>query len=359
MSQNTKPDSSPERPTAAPGFSENKFKPILVLAAIVVILAGLRVAAPVFVPFLLAAFIATLCSVPLFWLHRKGIPNGVSVALVIAMLLVCGTLLGITVGSSMKGISRELPTYREKLTTHTGNLFGWLESRGIDTTEYQESITELIQPTQAMSVATMALKSISSILTDGFMILLTVIFILLEAMGMPRKLRRVLNDPDTTFKGFEQFLSSVKKYLVIKTLISAATGLIIGITLHILGVDFPVLWGLLAFSFNFVPTIGSIIAALPPLLVGLVQLGPEALVSIGLTFLVVNIVMGNVIEPRIMGEGLGLSTLVVFLSLVFWGWLLGPIGMLLSVPLTMIVKIACQSSKTLTHIGVLLGPSPK
>ncbi|MBN2717639.1 MAG: AI-2E family transporter [Deltaproteobacteria bacterium] len=342
-----------------PKFSDGKFRPVLVAAAIVVILAGLRVAAPVFVPFLLAAFVAMLCSVPLFWLHRRGVPNGLSVMLVVVMLLIGGTLLGLTVGSSMKGISSELPTYREKLVAHSGNLFAWLESRGVDTSQYRDSVTDLIQPKQAMGVATTALKSISNILTDGFMILLTVIFILLEAMGMPKKLRKVLDDPDTTFKGFEQFLSSVKKYLVIKTLISAATGLIIGITLWLLGIDFPVLWGLLAFAFNFVPTIGSIIAAIPPLIVGVVQVGPEAIASVGLTFLITNVVMGNVIEPRVMGEGLGLSTLVVFLSLVFWGWLLGPVGMLLSVPLTMIVKIACQSSTSLKHIGILLGPTPK
>ncbi|MBN2525612.1 MAG: AI-2E family transporter [Deltaproteobacteria bacterium] len=331
----------------------------MVLAAIVVILAGLRVAAPVFVPFLLAGFVAMLCSVPLFWLNRKGVPNGVSVALVIVMLLVGGTIVGITLGSSMKGISQELPTYKDRLTTHTTNLFQWLESYNVDTSEYKDSISNMVQPSQAMGVATTALKSISNVLTSGFMILLTVIFILLEAVGMPKKLGKVLKDPQTTFQGFEEFLSSVKKYLVIKTLISAATGLIIGVTLWILGIDFPFLWGMLAFAFNFVPTIGSIIAAIPPLLVGLVQLGPEALLSVGLTFLIVNVVMGNVIEPRIMGEGLGLSTLVVFLSLVFWGWLLGPIGMLLSVPLTMIVKIACQSSHSLKHIGILLGPTPK
>lgn len=359
MTNETETNTDMRASSLPPGFSEGKFKPVMVLAAVVVILAGLRVAAPVFVPFLLAGFIAMLCSVPLFWLNRRGVPNGISVALVIAMLLIGGTVVGITAGSSMKGISRELPTYKTRLMTHSSHLFQWLEDHNVDTSEYQDSITEMVQPTQAMGVVTAALKSISNVLTSGFMILLTVIFILLEAVGMPKKLSKVLADPETTFKGFEEFLSSVKKYLVIKTLISAATGLIIGVTLWILDIDFPFLWGLLAFAFNFVPTIGSIIAAIPPLIVGVVQVGPEAFLSVGLTFLITNVVMGNVLEPRIMGEGLGLSTLVVFLSLVFWGWLLGPIGMLLSVPLTMIVKIACQSSHSLKHIGILLGPTPR
>lgn len=340
-------------------LSDGYFKPLLVFAAIIIILAGLRVAAPVFVPFLLAGFIALLCSVPLFWLNRKGVPNGLSVLIVVVTLLVIGTLMSMTLASSMKGISQELPSYKNKLSTHLSNLFIWFEANGIDTTEYKESITELVQPSAAMGVAGTAIKSISALMADGFMILLAVVFILLEAVGMPKKLRKVLKNPETTFAGFDQFLSSVKKYLVIKTLVSAITGICVGMWLWILGVDFPILWGVCAFAFNFIPTIGSILAALPPIVLGIVQIGPQSILSIGACFLAINVVMGNIIEPRVMGEGLGLSTLVVFLSLVFWGWLLGPIGMLLSVPLTMIVKIACQSSHNLRHIGVLLGPSPK
>jgi predicted PurR-regulated permease PerM len=117
-----------------------------------------------------------------------------------------------------------------------------------------------------------------------------------------------------------------------------------------------VLWGLVAFLFNFVPNIGSIIAAVPALLLALVQLGPGPALAAGAGYLVVNIVMGNVVEPRFMGRGVGLSTLVVFLSLVFWGWVLGPVGMLLSVPLTMVVKLALEANPETRWIAVLIGP---
>jgi predicted PurR-regulated permease PerM len=109
---------------------------------------------------------------------------------------------------------------------------------------------------------------------------------------------------------------------------------------------------------NFVPTIGSIIAAIPPVLLALVQLGPFAAIAVGVGYLVLNVVMGSAIEPRFMGRGLGLSTLVVFLSLVFWGWVLGPVGMLLSIPLTMTAKMALEASPSSRWLAQLLSPAP-
>jgi len=130
---------------------------------------------------------------------------------------------------------------------------------------------------------------------------------------------------------------------------------IIFIWLTILGVDYAVLWGLLAFLLNFVPTVGSFIAAVPAVLLALVQLGAlYAGLSLG-GFIVVNLVMGNVIEPRLMGKGLDLSPLVVFVSLVLWGWVLGPVGMLLSIPLTIMIKIALESQHETRWISIMLG----
>ncbi|MBA7685918.1 AI-2 transport protein TqsA [subsurface metagenome] len=144
--------------------------------------------------------------------------------------------------------------------------------------------------------------------------------------------------------------------MAIKTLVSLATGVLVTIWIAIIGVDYPLLWGLLAFALNYVPNIGSIIAAIPVVLLATIQLGIIQAVAVAIGYLAVNLVMGNVIEPRFMGRGLGLSTLVVFLSLIFWGWILGPVGMLLSVPLTITAKIALDSSEETRWIGVLLGP---
>jgi predicted PurR-regulated permease PerM len=203
------------------------------------------------------------------------------------------------------------------------------------------------------------LRGLGGVLSNSFLILLTVIFILAEASSFPRKLRDVLTNPDEDLPHFARFADNVNRYMAIKTTISIVTGVIVSVFLALLGVDFPVLWGLLAFLLNYVPTIGSFIAAIPAVLLALIQLGPlQAAIAAG-GYFVVNIGMGNAVEPRFMGRGLGLSTLVVFLSLVFWGWMLGPVGMLLSVPLTMTAKIALEASPTSAWLASLLGPADK
>jgi predicted PurR-regulated permease PerM len=131
--------------------------------------------------------------------------------------------------------------------------------------------------------------------------------------------------------------------------------LVIGLLVWACEVDYPVLWGVLAFLLNYVPNIGSILAGIPAVLLGFLQHGSLTALVLISGYAGVNIVMGNLIEPRFMGRGLGLSTLIVFLSLIFWGWVLGPVGMLLSIPLTMIVKIALESNKDTAWISVILG----
>jgi predicted PurR-regulated permease PerM len=206
-----------------------------------------------------------------------------------------------------------------------------------------------------MDLAGGIFAGLSSVLTNGFLILLTVVFILLEAADLPQKLRVVLKNPERSLSTIEKFSQSAKRYLVIKTLISAVVGLAVWIWLLILGVDYPVLWGTLSFLLNYVPNIGAIIAALPVALLALVQLWVGSAFLVVLGFVVVHIVVGNIIEPKLMGKGLSLSTLVVFLSMVFWGWVLGPIGMILSVPMTSLVKIALESYEETKGLAFMLG----
>jgi len=206
-----------------------------------------------------------------------------------------------------------------------------------------------------MALAGDIFSALSSVLTNALLILLTVVFILLEASDFPKKLRAVLKNPERSLSTIEKFSREAKRYLVIKTLISAATGLLIWLLLFILGVNYPVLWGTLAFLLNYVPNIGSILAALPAVLLALVQLGVGSALLTVLGFVAVNTILGNLIEPKVMGKGLSLSTLVVFLSMVFWGWVLGPLGMILSVPMTSLVKIALESYEETRGLAILLG----
>jgi predicted PurR-regulated permease PerM len=142
--------------------------------------------------------------------------------------------------------------------------------------------------------------------------------------------------------------------LAIKTVASLGAGIVVAIWVWALGIDFPVIWGLLAFLLNFIPNLGSIIAAVPPVLLGYIQFGIGRALLVAAGFGLVNLVFGNVVEPKLMGRKLGLSTLVVFLSLIFWGWVWGPAGMLLSVPITMVVKIALESNPSTRWISILL-----
>ena len=205
-----------------------------------------------------------------------------------------------------------------------------------------------------MTFSTSILQSLGGLFTNGFVIILTVVFMLLESTHFVTKIDRADGDKDTV-KHIEMIATNIKHYMLIKTLISIATGVIVWIALLIIGTDYAFLWAVLAFLFNFIPNIGSIIAAVPAVLITLVQLGSfSALLVTGL-YIGVNVVMGSIVEPKVMGKGLGLSTLVVFLSLLFWGWLLGIVGMLLSIPLTIMAKIICEAHTNTRWVSTLLG----
>ncbi|MCZ6657327.1 MAG: AI-2E family transporter [Gammaproteobacteria bacterium] len=330
-------------------------KGFVIFASLIVITAGIKAAEDLMVPFLLAAFIATIAATPMFWLEKHKVPGALAIALVMITMVVVVAGVGALVAQSAGDFSEKLPFYQERLTALVTTTVAWLEPYGI--TLSREILLSYFNPGTALALAGTTLARLGGVLSNSFLILLTVIFILAEASSFPTKLTEVLSHPDRTMPYFAKFADNVNRYIAIKTSVSIFTGVVITLYLMILGVDFPLLWGILAFLLNFVPTIGSIIAAVPAVLLALVQLGPGyALLTIA-GYLVVNIGMGSVIEPRFLGRGLGLSTLVVFLSLVLWGWVLGPVGMLLSVPLTMTAKIALEANPSTTWLAHLLGPA--
>ena len=327
---------------------------LVTVAAFVILVAGMSAAKVILVPFLLAAFIAVISAPPLFWLQRKGLPTWLALSVIVFAVLIIGLLVSGLVGSSVKDFSRDLPVYEEKLRAQSSSITTLLEKTGMDTSG--TALTEVFDPGAAMQLVASLLSGLGNVLTNAFLILMTVIFMLLEASNFPAKLRAMLSKPDCSLDRFDSFLNKVNHYMAIKTMISLVTGVIVTLMLLIIGVDYPLLWGLLAFVLNFVPNIGSIIAAVPAVLLAIIQLGGFYALITATGYVVLNLFMGNVIEPRFMGRGLGLSTLVVFLSLLFWGWLLGPVGMLLSVPLTITAKIALDSRDDTRWIAILLGP---
>ena len=334
-----------------------KMPALIILASFIIVVAGMKAASSILVPFFLAVFIAVICAPPLFWLQRKGVPKVVALVLILLAILVVGVLFGALIGPSLSNFLTSLPVYQGRLSAHIAALISWLREQGVNIPA--DEVPHILNPGWVMSLVGGIFSALSSVLTDAFLILLTVVFILLEAADFPKKLRLVLKIPERSLATIEKFSQSAKRYLVIKTLISAAVGLVIWLWLLILGVDYPVLWGTLSFLLNYVPNIGAIIAALPVVLLALVQLGVGPALLTVLGFVVVHIVLGSIIEPKLTGKGLSLSTLVVFLSMVFWGWVLGPIGMILSVPMTSLVKIALESHEETRGLAIMLGSGTK
>lgn len=329
----------------------------LTLAAVVIVIAGMKASQEILVPFLLALFIGVLGASPMFWLQRKGLPLWAALATVVLGILLVGVALAALVSSAVADFSQNLPLYQEKLRGQFQALLAWLAGLGLDTRELK--LSEVFNPGAAMSLVGTMLNSLGAVLANSFLIIITVIFMLLEAAGFQDKIRYVSGHCNTTLGNIDQFTAKVRQYIGIKSWISLGTGVLVTVALAVIGVDYPLLWGVLAFALNFVPNIGSFIAGVPPTLLALIQLGPWQALAVAVVFVVVNVLMGNIIEPRFMGRGLGLSTLVVFLSLIFWGWVLGPVGMLLSVPLTITAKIALDGREDTRWIAVLLGPEMK
>ena len=337
--------------SSAPSSSHTQF--LLTAAAFVIVVAGMRAAEPILVPLLIAGFLAILSTSPVFWLREKGIPAPVALFLVVVGVLSLGFGFIVIIGTSLEDFSDAIPRYQTRLTEEMGPLLQWIQGMGIQFNE--ELLLKSMDPGASMRLVGRMLSGLGGILTNSFLILLTVVFILLEASSFPRKVRAAFGDPKGTLSQFSKISDAVNNYLAIKTLVSLSTGVIVALWVGFLGIDFPVIWGLLAFLLNFIPNLGSIIAAVPPVLLGYIQFGIGRALLVALGYGILNVLFGNVVEPKLMGRKLGLSTLVVFLSLVFWGWVWGPVGMLLSVPMTMVVKIAMESSPSTHWLSILLG----
>lgn len=351
---------------------------ILLVASLVVTIAGLKLGAPILVPFFLALFLAIISFPLLFWLTKKGAPTWLSITLAVLANLLIASFIVLLAIQSVSNFQERAPQYVEKFEKLVQQVQEGLKEGTIPGADYFS--VDLVDPGAVLGVAQDTLGQIMGVVSNGFLVVLIMIFVLGEATSFPDKIRFILGqrgDKEADPGRFQTITREVVQYLGIKTLISLGTGLVIGIGVWMLGLDFPVLWGLLAFAFNYVPTIGSVLAAIPAIALAIVQPGSETMmasaiepglmidwgrvVGVGCIYVGVNLVFGNFIEPMLMGRRLGLSTLVVILSLIFWGWVWGPIGMLLSVPMTMIVKIMLENTPDLRWMAILLSqwPVPK
>ncbi|MFK5923940.1 MAG: AI-2E family transporter [Verrucomicrobiota bacterium] len=330
---------------------------VLTMAGVAVLLFGARYAADIVVPFLLALFIAVIARGPIEWLKNRGLPSSLAVGFVILAVIAVNVLVAVMLGATIEQFNEALPNYQKRLSGLTQNLITWLDANGVDVSK--AGIQKVLNPGMAMGFVNTMLGSLAGVMSNALLIIFTVMMMLVEAEGFSRKVLLMKGGAgENSMKRLSRIMESMNQYVGAKAFISLITATLVYIGLKVVGLDFAILWAFLAFVLNFIPNIGSIMAAVPAVLLALVQLSMTSALVVAGIYVAVNVGMGNVIEPMLMGKRVGLSALFVFLSLIFWGWLFGPVGMLLSVPLTMVVKIVAEGNPEMQWLAVLLGPAP-
>jgi len=334
--------------------ARNKGSTVVSIAAVVVIIFGMQMASRFLVPFLIAVFLALITVRPMLWLQQRRVPAFLAALVIVTAIMLLLAVVGSILGSSIADFTAALPGYQERLDGIVKGAVDFV-SKLVKSDDISENLADMIEPGWAFGLVASILNSLRGVLTNTFLIIFTMIFILLEASSVGVKVEAAFGRSTESLQRPREFLHNLGRYLGIKTVVSLATGLCVGVLTWSIGLDFPLLWAMLTFLLNYIPTIGSIIAAVPAVLLALVQLGAGEAGATAAGFAVINVLFGNVIEPRLMGYGVGISPLVIFVSLIFWGFVFGPVGMLLSVPLTMALKLALESDQRTRWIAILLG----
>jgi predicted PurR-regulated permease PerM len=326
-------------------------------AGLVVIVAGLKAASVFFLPLLLALFL-TILSLPLLaWLRRRRVPA--VLAIVLTMLVVVAVLgvVGLVISLSIEDLGERMPEYQAQVRDAAGRAIDWLEDRRVAVPRQID--TEGLDLGAMANLVGGAFRGVATALSSFLLVLLMMVFMLWEAVILPGKLRVAERWGPVDLERWQPIVQRVQRYLVLKTAVSLATGVAAGVLVWLVGLDFALFWGFLAFLLNYVPNVGSFVAAIPPVILSGLQLGLTRTVVIAAGYLAINMVLGNLVEPALMGRGLRMSPLSIFLALVFWGWVWGPLGMILSVPLTVSIKILFENTESLKWVAALLDRRPR
>ena len=339
---------------------------LLTAAAVVTLVTGLKLGQSFFVPVLLAGFIATVSFPITSWLRKRRVPMPIAVLLTVLvdfafMTGVVIIVITLTGDLESKWQDRYYPAMNSKIDEVRETAVGVLENLKIpDARKTVDNYATIKIPAQigknfdpfdlGKDVAVRVLGFLGSTL----LILILTVFMLSEARMFGRRVNAVLEARGPNLDRLMNSTADIQRYLAMKTVVSLATGVLAGFLCWAAGLDFYILWGILAFALNFIPVLGSIIAGVPPFIVAfLVDGGPSAL-AVGVGYISINIFLGNFLEPMLMGRRFGLSTLVVIISVLFWGFIWGPVGMFLAVPLTMVLKVMLDNSDELRWIAVAI-----
>lgn len=326
---------------------------LVTIAAFMIVVAGLREAKSLILPILMAAFLAILAMGPVSWLTERKVPKWLAYVMVFTAFIGAAVGVGYALGDSVADFSNRRPEFEAVLNERLGGVITFLDGAGLAPS--RDDLAENVDSDQVVRMVGGALQAVGAVLSNLLFVALTLGFMLAEAAGLPNKIRMAIGDPGADISRLTRILAQINTYLWVKTQVSFITGLMAWGLCAACDIEYAFLWGLVAYVLNYIPQLGSFIAAVPPILVGYVQHDWPIALGVLIGYIVINVLMGSIIEPRWMGRTFGLSTLIVFLSLLFWGFVWGPVGMFLSVPLTMVVKIMLEQSDDLGWIAVLMG----
>jgi AI-2 transport protein TqsA len=327
---------------------------LLITASLCVILFFMKWSADILGPIVFALFVAVLITPILYWLQRKGLPTWLALIIMTLGLIVFFGALTLVFYLSLRQIDNRIPFYTEKFTGLQRDVLNFLKGIGIDADIAQVS-SGLLDPSTIGSFATRAVTGLLSGLSLSFIILFAIIFTMLEAPYFRQKLTIAFGANNQMLKDFARFSRDSQQFVYLKTINNLIVAVGATIMLFVLRIDFAILWGILIFFLGYIPNIGIVLACVPPTVLALLQHGIISAIIVIVGATIINIVGDNIITPRLMSGGLDLSQFSVFFSFIFWAWVLGAIGALLSVPLTIAVKELLELSPSTRWLAILLG----
>lgn len=331
---------------------------MVIAVGVVAIVGAMHLISSILNPIFIAALFAVLFDIPRSWLIKRGMSHNMALLVTILGTLLITLVFIVVMAGTFVNLTASLTDYRQEIQTRSAELGALLEQYGID----QEELAAVTQreQTNPLNVIRYVLGGLLSLLSSAVVILAYAIFLLIEVSGFPAKLNAAFKPSEPAYQYINAVTTNLRNFLVAQTQVSLVTGIGVTIALWLLGVQFAVLWGFVAFLMNYIPYIGSILAAVPAILVAFIQFGPSTtLLWVIVAFLLVNFIVNYTIYPRLMSQGVDLSMFVVLAAMVFWGWVLGPIGLILSVPITAVIKISLESYPGSRWLAVMLGSGPK
>jgi len=331
-------------------------RPIVIVAGIIIILAAIKAAASILSLFFLAVFLAITFSPGFGWLRNKGVPGGLAVLIMFGVIIGFALLLFGMAWVPISQFDDKLPGYQSNLSDQISAASNLLARFGIDISSFEEQ--GFLDIEKVVRFLASVIITISNTMFLLMVVVLTAIFMVLEASSYPERLRLGLGVSTRVIDQYRSFAQRVNSYLLTRVKLNLALAVPVTILLAVLGVDFPIFWGVVTFFAGFIPVVGFLLAVAPPAALGLIESGWVTAVIVIAGFVIINGLVDNVLQPRLMGQDLNLSPVVVFLSLFLWSFLLGGVGMILAMPLTVLTVIVFEQFQETRCLAVLMSANP-